>query len=149
MTKNIQSGNPRAKSREFLSPGSTPQESVQKGDYEMSKPSIGERTLLSKQMTNIHSSLLLGKETGSSGITRLRDGQRGGGGFSSHRDQKSGTSSEKGGGGHHQIAKITWTEFMSGSILIECQLRFQVNFDWNLFEIIHEVRRSIEEMVEE
>ncbi|PBC34043.1 Dynein heavy chain 10, axonemal [Apis cerana cerana] len=117
VTKNIQSGNPRAKSREFLSPGSTPQESVQKGDYEMSKPSI---------------------ETGSSGITRLRDGQRGGGGFSSHRDQKSGTSSEKGGGGHHQIAKITWTEFMSGSILIECQLRFQVNFDWNLFEIIHE-----------
>ena len=72
---------------------------------------------------------------------RERGGEGGGGGgFSSHRDQKSGTSSEKGGGGHHQMAKITWTEFMSGSILIECQLRFQVNFDWNLFEIIHEVR---------
>ncbi|CAL7939586.1 unnamed protein product [Xylocopa violacea] len=27
---------------------------------------------------------------------------------------------------------------MSGSILVECQLRFEVNFDWNVFEIIHE-----------
>ena len=36
--------------------------------------------------------------------------------------------------------KITWTEFMSGSILVECQLRFQVNFNWQVFEIIHEVR---------
>ncbi|KAK1133358.1 hypothetical protein K0M31_011173 [Melipona bicolor] len=54
----------------------------------------------------------------------------------SHRDQKSWTSaSEKQA---IQGTKITWAEFMSGSILVECQLRFQVNFDWDLFEIIHE-----------
>ncbi|XP_018050925.1 PREDICTED: dynein heavy chain 10, axonemal [Atta colombica] len=35
-------------------------------------------------------------------------------------------------------AKITWPEFMSGAILIECQLRFQINFDWEIFEIIRE-----------
>ncbi|KAF3425259.1 hypothetical protein E2986_13407 [Frieseomelitta varia] len=54
----------------------------------------------------------------------------------SHRDQKSWVStSEKQA---IQATKITWAEFMSGSILVECQLRFQVNFDWDLFEIIHE-----------
>lgn len=42
VTRNIQSANPKLRSKEFLSPGSTPQESVQKGDHEMSKPSIGE-----------------------------------------------------------------------------------------------------------
>lgn len=31
-----------------------------------------------------------------------------------------------------------WPEFMSGAILIECQLRFQVNFDWEVFEVIRE-----------
>lgn len=35
-------------------------------------------------------------------------------------------------------AKITWPEFMSDAILIECQLRFQVNFDWEIFEVIRE-----------
>ena len=55
----------------------------------------------------------------------------------SHKDQKSWTtSSEKQA---VQTQKITWMEFMSGSILVECQLRFQVNFDWEFFEIIHEV----------
>ncbi|KAG5320172.1 DYH10 protein, partial [Pseudoatta argentina] len=34
--------------------------------------------------------------------------------------------------------KITWPEFMSDAILIECQLRFQINFDWEIFEIIRE-----------
>ncbi|GAB1860436.1 Dynein heavy chain 10, axonemal [Camponotus japonicus] len=35
-------------------------------------------------------------------------------------------------------AKITWKEFMSGAILLECQLRFQINFDWEVFEVIRE-----------
>ncbi|XP_011694340.1 PREDICTED: dynein heavy chain 10, axonemal [Wasmannia auropunctata] len=35
-------------------------------------------------------------------------------------------------------AKITWPEFMSGAILVECQLRFQINFDWEVFEVIRE-----------
>lgn len=39
---------------------------------------------------------------------------------------------------HDARAKITWPEFMSGAILIECQLRFQVNFDWEVFEVIRE-----------
>ena len=56
---------------------------------------------------------------------------------SSHRDQKSWVSSSEKQA--IQATKITWAEFMSGSILVECQLRFQVNFDWDLFEIIHEV----------
>ncbi|XP_072767433.1 LOW QUALITY PROTEIN: dynein axonemal heavy chain 10-like [Anoplolepis gracilipes] len=43
-------------------------------------------------------------------------------------------SSEK----HDARAKISWKEFMSGAILLECQLRFQVNFDWEVFEIIRE-----------
>ncbi|KYN03638.1 Dynein heavy chain 10, axonemal, partial [Cyphomyrmex costatus] len=29
-------------------------------------------------------------------------------------------------------------KFMSGAILIECQLRFQINFDWEVFEVIRE-----------
>ncbi|XP_011874224.1 PREDICTED: dynein heavy chain 10, axonemal [Vollenhovia emeryi] len=39
---------------------------------------------------------------------------------------------------HDARAKITWPEFMSGAILVECQLRFQVNFDWEVFEVIRE-----------
>lgn len=39
---------------------------------------------------------------------------------------------------HDTRAKITWEEFMSGAILLECQLRFQVNFDWEVFEVIKE-----------
>jgi len=35
-------------------------------------------------------------------------------------------------------AKITWPEFMSGAILVECQLRFQINFNWEVFEVIRE-----------
>ncbi|XP_070520949.1 dynein axonemal heavy chain 10 [Cardiocondyla obscurior] len=35
-------------------------------------------------------------------------------------------------------AKITWPEFMSGAILIECQLRFEINFDWEVFKVIRE-----------
>lgn len=35
-------------------------------------------------------------------------------------------------------AKISWSEFMSGTILVECQLRFQLNFDLEVFEIIRE-----------
>ncbi|XP_076299609.1 dynein axonemal heavy chain 10-like [Lasioglossum baleicum] len=34
--------------------------------------------------------------------------------------------------------KQTWTDFMSGSLLIECKLRFEVNFNWDVFEIIQE-----------
>ncbi|KOX73523.1 Dynein heavy chain 10, axonemal, partial [Melipona quadrifasciata] len=58
----------------------------------------------------------------------------------SHRDQKSWTSTAEKQA--IQGTKITWAEFMSGSILVECQLRFQVNFDWDLFEIIHEITQA-------
>ncbi|XP_028981786.1 dynein heavy chain 10, axonemal [Diachasma alloeum] len=34
--------------------------------------------------------------------------------------------------------KVTWMEMMDGKIMIENQLRFEVNFDWEVFEIIHE-----------
>lgn len=39
---------------------------------------------------------------------------------------------------HEARAKITWTEFMRGAILEECHLRFEVNFDWEVFEVIRE-----------
>lgn len=35
-------------------------------------------------------------------------------------------------------AITTWSEFMSGTILGECQLRFQLNFNWEVFEVIRE-----------
>lgn len=56
----------------------------------------------------------------------------------SQKDQKTSVSSsmEKQG---PQGTKITWMDFMSGSILVECQLRFEVNFEWEIFDIIHEV----------
>lgn len=52
-----------------------------------------------------------------------------------HKEQKGSTmSSDK----HDVRAKISWTEFMSGTILVECQLRFQLNFDLEVFEVIRE-----------
>lgn len=39
---------------------------------------------------------------------------------------------------HDARAKINWPEFMRDAILVECQLRFEVNFDWEVFEVIRE-----------
>lgn len=61
------------------------------------------------------------------------------GSIPSQREHKAATISFSGDKQGSQGAKITWTEFMSGSILAECQLRFQINFNWEVFEIIHEV----------
>ncbi|XP_076621651.1 dynein heavy chain at 89D [Colletes latitarsis] len=111
----------KARNKNFGSPGSTSQRSIQRSDAQISKPSI---------------------ETGSSGATSWK--RKGGdakseskGLFQSHKGPKSSTMSslvDKQGHG----TKITWTEFMSGTISIECQLRFEVNFDPKVFEVIHE-----------
>ncbi|XP_011310250.1 dynein heavy chain 10, axonemal [Fopius arisanus] len=39
----------------------------------------------------------------------------------------------------HNVTKVTWMEMMDDKIMIENQLRFEVNFDWEVFKIIHEV----------
>lgn len=54
----------------------------------------------------------------------------------SNRDQKYASLDKQ----SFQGNKLVWTELMSGAILAECQLRFQVNFDREIFEIIREVR---------
>lgn len=52
-----------------------------------------------------------------------------------HKGQKASImSSDK----HDVRAKIKWSEFMSDTILVECQLRFQLNFDLEVFEVIRE-----------
>nr|XP_034180267.1 dynein heavy chain 10, axonemal [Osmia lignaria] len=103
----------KTKSKRYGSTGSTPMGSVQKGDV-LSKPSF---------------------ETTSSvgGGSKLLPAKK----SDSQKDQKTSVSSsmEKQG---PQGAKITWMEFMSGSILVECQLRFEVNFEWEIFDIIRE-----------
>ncbi|RLU20605.1 hypothetical protein DMN91_007218 [Ooceraea biroi] len=35
-------------------------------------------------------------------------------------------------------ARTKTMDFMSGAVLIECQLRFQLNFNWEMFEVIRE-----------
>lgn len=52
--------------------------------------------------------------------------------------KEAGKSSTVSSDRHDTRAKVTWKEFMSGAILLECQLRFQVNFDWEVFEVIRE-----------
>lgn len=39
---------------------------------------------------------------------------------------------------HDARVKISWPDFMRDAILVECQLRFEVNFDWQVFEVIRE-----------
>nr|XP_033194235.1 dynein heavy chain 10, axonemal-like [Bombus vancouverensis nearcticus] len=120
-TKNLQTIHlPKGqKSRDFGSPGSTPQGSLQKAEPVMSKPSI-------ETASSVGTKGQVKSDTRAEVKASLQ----------SHKDQKSWTtSSEKQA---VQTQKITWMEFMSGSILVECQLRFQVNFDWEFFEIIHE-----------
>ncbi|XP_026670097.1 dynein heavy chain 10, axonemal [Ceratina calcarata] len=112
----------KARNKDFVSPGSvTPQGSVQKAEPVLSKPSI---------------------ETGSSAGTKLQikgdTKHETKASLPSHRDQKSTTTASEKHVPAPQGTKITWTEFMSGSILVECRLRFEVNFDAKVFEIIHE-----------
>lgn len=38
----------------------------------------------------------------------------------------------------NQNLKVTWMEMMDDKIMAEHQLKFEVNFDWDVFEIIHE-----------
>lgn len=112
----------RARGRDTGSILSTPRESLLKVDGVMSKPSA-----------EIESSVGAGSRIISAAQIRpeVKADARG----SSLKDGKTSTvSSDK----HDPRAKITWPEFMSGAILVECQLRFQVNFDWEVFEVIRE-----------
>lgn len=42
--------------------------------------------------------------------------------------------------------KLNYIEFMQNSILIEYQLHLEINFNWEIFEIIREV--NIDEFIE-
>nr|XP_031841739.1 dynein heavy chain 10, axonemal [Nomia melanderi] len=115
----------KARTKDFGSVGSTLLGSVHKGYGILSKPSI-----LSRGDT-------ISSAIGGSRVQIREMKQEHKSVLSSHREKTSTISSamEKPA---PQSLKQTWTEFMSGSILIECQLRFQVNFNWEVFEIIHE-----------
>lgn len=39
---------------------------------------------------------------------------------------------------HGARAKVACAEFTSDAILMECQLRFELNFDWEIFEVVRE-----------
>ncbi|KZC13452.1 Dynein heavy chain 10, axonemal [Dufourea novaeangliae] len=116
----------KAKTRDFGSPGSTPLGSVHKGEHLLSKPSIWEHT------SRAASSAMAGSKG------QLREMKQEQKGIASAYKEKVSMASVSMDKGTSQAIKMTWTEFMSGSLLIECQLRFQVNFNWEVFEIIHE-----------
>lgn len=99
---------------------STPRESLLKVDGVISKPS-GEIDSI------VASSRIISATQRPEGKADARR--------SSLKDGKvSSVSFEK----HDPRAKFIWSEFMSSAILVECQLRFQVNFDWEVFEVIRE-----------
>ncbi|KAG7199559.1 hypothetical protein KM043_014170 [Ampulex compressa] len=129
-TRNLQTihSAKKVKSKDQGSVVSTSQGSVQKADIIISKPSLetgssvaaGSKTMSIKGQT---------RSEAKSSIRVLSPSQK---------DQRTSTiSSLVDKQGTHQ-PKITWMQFMSGSILVECQLRFQVNFDREVFEIIRE-----------
>lgn len=98
---------------------STPRESLLKMDL-MSKPSA--------EIESVTGSRIIS-------TAQLRPEVKTNAKGSSSKDGKTSTVSfDK----HDARAKISWPEFMSGAILVECQLRFQVNFDWEVFEVIRE-----------
>lgn len=110
----------KAKGKDVSSILSASRESMLKMDGMMSKPSA-----------EIKSSSVAGSRIISMAQPRLevKADARG----SSLRDSKTSTPSfDK----HDARAKIP--EFMNDAILVECKLRFQVNFDWEVFEVIRE-----------
>ncbi|XP_076380407.1 dynein heavy chain at 89D [Megalopta genalis] len=113
----------KAKSKELGSLGSTPS-TVHKGDTILSKPSIVSRG-------DIGSLGIAGSRPQLREIRHERKSL-----LPTHREKSSAVSSSAEKAGVH--AKQTWTEFLSGSVLIECQLHFEVNFDWQVWEIIQE-----------
>lgn len=113
---------PKTKSKDVYSVLSTPRGSLLKHDAVISKPSIETASSFADSKA-----VSLAAQPRSETRPDARD--------FSHKDQKGSTvSSEK----HDARAKITWTDFMSGAILAECQLRFQLNFDTEVFEVIRE-----------
>ncbi|XP_012151823.2 dynein heavy chain at 89D [Megachile rotundata] len=114
----------KMKSKRMGSTVSTPAGSVLKGDMVLSKPSIETSSSVgggSKVLPMKRSDI---KTEGKTSVM-------------SQKDQKTSVSSSMERQAT-QGAKVTWMDFMSGSILVECQLRFEVNFHWDIFDIIHE-----------
>lgn len=108
----------KMKSKDAASVLSTPRESLMRHDVIMSKPSV--ESSFGGGSSRIVSQLRLEAKPDKV--------------FSQKEYKTSTLSSDK----HDARAKITWTEFMSDAILLECQLRFQLNFDWDIFEVIRE-----------
>ncbi|XP_050455387.1 dynein axonemal heavy chain 10 [Cataglyphis hispanica] len=100
---------------------STPHESLVKHGVVISKPSVEIESIPSSRIISMTQPRQEGK-TDAKGSSLKEAGK------------SSTVSSDK----HDTRAKITWKEFMSGAILLECQLQFQVNFDWEVFEVIRE-----------
>lgn len=120
VTKNLQLIHvaSKAKSKDMGSILSTPHESMLKMDGLMSKPSA-----------EIESFSAAGSRIISIVHPDVRTDARG----SSLKDGKTPIASfDK----HDARAKIP--EFMNDAILVECKLRFQINFDWEVFEVIRE-----------
>ncbi|CAL1680177.1 unnamed protein product [Lasius platythorax] len=112
----------KAKSKNMSSILSTPRESLLKYDgVIISKPSVEIESTAGSRIISIAQPRSEGKTDAR--VSSLKDTGKG-----------SSVSSDR----HDTRAKITWEEFMSGAILLECQLRFQVNFDWEVFEVIRE-----------
>lgn len=110
----------KARGKDVSSILSTPHESLLKIDGVVSKPSADIESATGSRIIS---------------MAQLRPEAKADVRGSSLKDGKTSTVSfDK----HDARAKITWPEFMSGAILIECQLRFQVNFDWEVFEVIRE-----------
>lgn len=100
---------------------STPHESLVKHGVVISKPSAEIESIASSRIISMTQPRQEGKTD--TKVSSLKEAGK-----------SSTVSSDK----HDTRAKITWKEFMSGAILLECQLQFQVNFDWEVFEVIRE-----------
>lgn len=111
----------KTKSKNMSSILSTPRESLLKYDGVISKPSVEIESTAGSRIISIAQPRSEGKTDAR--VSSLKDTGKGSSVFSDRHDTR---------------AKITWEEFMSGAILLECQLRFQVNFDWEVFEVIRE-----------
>lgn len=113
----------KTKHRDVSSILSTPRGSLLKHNAIISKPSV-ETTIsnvVASRVMPVNAQLMPEAKPEAKGMQ--------------HKQQKGSTiSSDK----HDVRAKISWTEFMSGTILVECQLRFQLNFDLQVFEVIRE-----------
>ncbi|EZA57210.1 Dynein heavy chain 10, axonemal [Ooceraea biroi] len=119
-TKNSQLFHPKMKSKDVVSVPPTPRESLLKHDV-----------IMSKRSAETSSSAAMGLKTVSAAQTRpeVKPNAKG----ASLKDLNPSTvSSDK------HDARTKTMDFMSGAVLIECQLRFQLNFNWEMFEVIRE-----------